>query len=84
MSTQDTTGFITLEIDYRPTGDNSAWGLEHYYTYKPDRLLPLIEGYEVHEGSLVKQPKEIYSHNKSDLVGEVVFNNMTNNTEGEN
>ena len=83
MSTQDTKGFITLEIDYSSTGDNSAWGLEHYFTHKPARLLPLIQGYEVQEGNLVKQTEGIENHNKSDLVGESTFNNMTNNSEGE-
>ena len=51
--------FITIETDHRSTRDNSAWGLEHYFTYQPDRLLPLIQGYEIREGHLVKQKEVI-------------------------
>ena len=70
MSTQDKAKFITLEIDQHSTGDNSAWGLENYFTHKPTKLLPLIEGYEVRDGNLVLQNEEMSGANKLDFLGE--------------
>ena len=52
--------------------------LQEIFTNKPAKLLPLIQGYEVLEGNLVKRVEEVNISNKSDLAGEVVSNNMTN------
>lgn len=84
MSTQNEMEFVTIETNYRSTRDNSAWGLEHYFTYKPEILLPLIQGYEVHEGNLVVQKEEIYSANISDIIGKNTETNVTNVLDCEN
>jgi len=75
---------IILEINYRSTGDNSIWGLERYFTYKPERLLPLIQGYEVHEGNLVLQKEEVYNASTLDLIGEGTQDNVTNISDHKN
>ncbi len=77
MSDHDEMGFVTIETNYRSTRDNSVWGLEHYFDHKPEKLLPLIQGYEVHEGKLVPQKEEICSANTSELIGKNAETNVT-------
>lgn len=70
MSTQITSGSVILKNNHHSTRENNGWGLEHYFTHKPENLLPLIEGYEVHEGALIPKKEETDNVNKTTLIGE--------------
>ena len=69
--------FITLELNYRSTGDKSALGLEQYLAHKPEELLSLLEGYDVLDGKLIPIKELDFSQNQSILVGEIDQENIT-------
>ena len=84
MSIQETKEGVILKINHHSTKDSSGWGLENYFTHKPKKLLPLIEGYEVHEGALVLKIGEADNSNKYTLMGENAQVNNDNSSENVN
>jgi len=83
MSVQEAKAkFITLEVSHCSTDDKSALGLEQYLSHKPEKLLPLLEGYDVIDGKLIPIKETDFIENKSILIGETDQENITHDING--